>query len=1034
MAQKMKPVPFRNLLEYIFKEMSLNNSIFGIHKKNFFRKRTNYFYSFNNSLLETPFGPAAGPHTQLAQNIITSYLVGGRFIELKTVQILDELEIEKPCIDVADEGYNVEWSQELTLDQSFDEYLKSWIIIHLLKNFFSLSDKGFDGFIFNMSVGYNLEGIRSQKVDVFIEKMKNAKLSNLFNQYLDDVLAFFESNKVNTLSKNFSIDDVLSNINAQISNNVTLSTMHGCPSSEIEDITKYLIAEKNLNTFVKLNPTLLGYERVREILDKLGYTYIALNKEGFEHDLKFDEAISMIKRISDFAREHNKNFGIKLSNTLGVINTKNLLPGKEMYMSGRSLFPLTINLAFEIAREIGEDLHISYSGGANILNAKKIIDCGIYPVTFATELLKPGGYLRLFQIVDNFEDDIKFNQDISSKINLQKLKVLCDEALEHPYYRKNFKEVEMVKIGSRLPVFDCYVAPCEVTCPIHQDVSEYVFLNSEGKFEEAFEVIIEKNPLPHITGYICDHQCMTKCNRWDYDYPVLIRDIKKFVTEKSFENYLNKFKLSVNKNRTGTKVAVIGSGPAGLSVSYFLSRGGFDVTIFEKTDKAGGTVRHTIPKFRIPQDVIDKDIEFVKMHGVKVIYNSPVDLSIEDLKGQGFKYIFIGIGAEIPNELNLKNFNKVLDALDFLKRFNKNEKFNLGKNVIVIGGGNSAMDAARAAKRVEGVENVTILYRRTIKYMPADKEELDAAISDGVKILELLQPIEFDGEILKCQKMQLSDYDEDGRQKSIPIENQFIELSAHTVITAIGERTDLNFLRMNKIQIDENYKVITNPETNETSIENVFIGGDALRGPATVVEAIADGKKVAETILKKEKIQIDFDLKKNYKKEMNKKAFEIRGKLDFNTNQDLQVLAAQCLLCDAVCNKCVEVCPNRANISIPVQNENFKDLFQIVHIDSLCNECGNCETFCPYDGKPYKNKFTIFSNPDEFEQNNNPGFYLSEDKTIKIRLNDGKIQAIAFENEKDLVEKINYMKSNGVEKFYSLLETIIKNYEYLIYH
>lgn len=1033
MAYKMQPIPFKNLLHWIFSEWKEQHSIFGISEKGFFRKKQNHSFVFNNHLIETPFGPAAGPHTQLAQNIIASYLVGGRFIELKTVQILDELDIEKPCIDVADEGYNVEWSQELTLNQSFDEYLKAWIIIHLLKKVFSLSTNEFDGFVFNMSVGYNLDGIQSAKVDTFIEKLKNANASNLFREYLNEVLLFSKENDyLKLFLKNSELEDLLAKISEQISDNVTLSTMHGCPSSEIEEITKYLISKKELNTFIKLNPTLLGYERVRDILDRLGYTYITLKKESFEHDLKFDEAIPMIKRLIEFARQHKKIFGIKLSNTLGVVNTKNVLPGNEMYLSGRALFPLTINLAYEIAKEIGEDLNISYSGGANILNAIKIVDAGIYPVTFATELLKPGGYLRLNQIVNDFE--IKSENKINAqKVNLEKLKLLCEEALEHPYYKKDFKEIEQIKINKPLPAFDCYVAPCEVTCPIHQDVSEYVYLISEGRFEEAFEVIIEKNPLPHITGYICDHQCMTKCNRWDYDYPVVIRDLKKFATESAFEVYLDKFKSQAKKNYNGIKVAVIGAGPAGLSVSYFLARAGFDVSIFEKSNKAGGTVRHTIPQFRIPQEVIDKDIEFIQRHGVKIIYNSSSDLSIEDLKAQGFKYIFIGIGAEIPNDLKIKSSVKVLDALDFLKRFNKNEKFNLGKNVIVIGGGNSAMDAARASKRINDVENVKIVYRRTIKYMPADKEEIEAAIKDGVKILELLQPVEFDGKILKCQKMQLGEFDNDGRQKSIPVENEFIEIQADTIITAIGERTDYDFLRMNKIQMDERYNIIVNPETNETSIENVFVGGDTLRGPATVIEAIADGKKAAEAIINKEKIQIDFELKKNYKNEMIEKAYETR-KVEFSLSFDSQELASRCLLCDVVCNKCVDVCPNRANIALKINDGEFKDQYQIIHLDAICNECGNCETFCPYSGKPYKNKFTIFSDVEEFSKSQNPGFVFSDENILLLRLSNGSINKINFQNKNDLVKAIKSLSHSSEEqfKFYSILTSVINDYSYLI--
>ncbi|MEJ5306397.1 MAG: putative selenate reductase subunit YgfK [Ignavibacteria bacterium] len=1032
MARVMKTISFKQLLNWVFSEFQKENSIFGIPESKFFMKHNSKSFKIFNRNLETPFGPAAGPHTQLAQNIIASYLVGGRFIELKTVQILDNLEIEKPCIDVEDEGYNVEWSQELSLQESFDEYLKAYFFVHLLKKIFRLSENFYPGFVFNMSVGYDLKGIQSKKVDDFIEKIKDASKSELFEKYIDELLNFISDSKFEPI-KNFSREDLietLQNIPPEISNSVTLSTMHGCPSNEIESIAKYLIKEKRLNTYVKLNPTLLGYEFVRDILDRLGYDYILLKNESFEHDLKFEEAIPMIKRLQEFAKQNGKEFGIKLSNTLGVINTKKRLPGEEMYLSGRTLFPLTINLAYKISKELNGEISISYSGGANIFNSKKIIQAGIYPVTYATELLKPGGYFRLHQIVEDFEADENQFEINSSKVNLDKLKELCDEVFQNDFYKKDFKETTVVSIKKSLPLFDCYIAPCEVTCPIEQDVSEYAYLVSQGRFIEAFETIIEKNPLPHITGYICDHQCMTKCTRWEYDLPVLIRDIKKFATEKSFEIYLKNFTQNFQSNRNQIKVAVVGAGPSGLSAAYFLARAGFNVTIFEKTDKGGGTVRHTIPQFRIPQEVIDKDVEFIRLHGVDVVYNVKPDLRIDELKAQGFKYIFIGIGAEIPNELIIDARGNIFDALDFLKRFNRKESFNLGKKVAVIGGGNSAMDAARAALRCDGVEQVLIIYRRALKYMPADREEIDAAMKDGVKFFDLLQPVEFQNGILKCQKMKPGEFDQDGRPKSIPVENEFEEFRIDSVITAIGEHTDYEFLKRNKIDFDSKLKLLVNAETNETNIENVFVGGDTLRGPSTVVESISDGKKAAEEIIRREGINVNFKLKKDYRKEMISRQIELRGKIKFSFDDDLIKEASRCLMCDSVCNKCVEVCPNRANVSINV-DDGFKDQFQIVHIDKICNECGNCETFCPYNGKPFKDKFTIFSDEIEFNRSESPGFFINGE-FIYIRTNKNNVaQRIKLEDLKNLSGDYQFIQREN-EKIWKLTEILVKDYSYLL--
>ena len=1049
MARRMQGVPFEYLLHWILKEFHYDKKIFGISKDKFFVKSNGNLIPFLNNEIDTPFGPAAGPHTQLAQNIISSYLVGGRFFELKTVQILDNLEIDKPCIDVEDERYNVEWSQELSLIESFDEYLKAWIILHLIKIAFGLSDNDERGFIFNMSVGYNLEGIKSSRMDDFIENIKDASKHPLFDKYLNRLKNFVKDKKeLKSDYLNFDrIEKFLEThgISPFISNSVTLSTMHGCPSDEIETIVKYLIKEKGLHSFVKLNPTLLGYDFVRNVLDKSGYNYIELSKNSFEKDLKFTDAISLIERLQKFAKEHGKIFGIKLSNTLGVENFKQKLPGKEMYLSGRALFPLTINLAYKIAKEFDGNILISYSGGVSILNTQKILTTGIYPITFATDLLKPGSYYRLYQIVRDFENHFNEIDFYNGKIDLTALKDLADDSLKNKLYFKETREVDSIKLSKELPLFDCYIAPCQVTCPIEQDVAEYIYYASLGEFKKAFEVIIQKNPLPHITGYICDHKCETRCTRWNYDGAVLIREIKKFVTENAYSDYLKNFKRNQKEGLNKIKVAVIGAGPVGLATSYFLAKAGFEVTIFEKTDKAGGTVKHEIPSFRIPREVIDKDIEFIKMHGVKIIYNIE-GISIDKLIQSGYKYVFIGIGAGIPKELeieiskNEKEQIKIFDALSFLQRFNTNQKVLIGKRVAVIGGGNSAMDGARAAIRCEGVEKVYIIYRRTKEYMPADREEINAALEDGVEFLELFQPIKIEGRNLICQKMKLGEFDKDGRRKSIPIDDEFQTIELDTIITAIGEQPDYNFLLTNYIHLNSKNDLIVNPETNETTISNVYVGGDVLRGPATVVEAIADGKKVAKSIMAKEKIEMSFDLEDDISRKngMSEKVTRSMEVIEYVKN-DLIEEAARCLSCNVLCNKCVDVCPNRANNAIDLKHlfddsdfgKYFKDRYQIIHIDSLCNECGNCETFCPYIGKPYKDKFTIFWDENEFEKSLSDGCLAFEDSGkvyLKIKFNNQIFDKVDIDN----IDSMWNDKSYKGEMVKNLIRIIQKDYDYLI--
>jgi putative selenate reductase len=1042
MAERMSTIGFDHLLNWIFSEYEKENTIFRIPSVDFLSQKSNSSFQLFGEQLDFPIGPAAGPHTQLSQNIISSYLVGGRFFELKTVQIKDDLQIDKPCIDAQDECYNVEWSQELKLEKSFDEYLKAWFILHLLKGIFYPESKISRGFIFNMSVGYNLEGIKIERMQTFIDSLIDASNNYKFTEYKEELLKFINSEKFISIIKNklhrelnleYELKDLIRNISPNICTSVTLSTMHGCPPEEIEAIAKYLIKEKKLHTYVKLNPTLLGYERVDGIFRTLGYNQIELNPHSFENDLKYEDAVSMISRLQKFAAEENGDFGVKLSNTLPVKNRKNVLAGNEMYMSGRSLYPLTINVAAKLAESFNGNLSISYSGGATAYNTNEILNCGIYPVTYATDLLKPGGYRRLNQIAKSISEHFvgSFNQD---KIKLDLLNKLAEESLLDPYYKKESRQVNSIKIPTKLEKFDCFVAPCVTACPIHQDVPEYIKLVEEGRFEEAFEVIVSKNALPSITAHICDHQCQFHCTRWDYDEPVKIRDLKKAAVELGRQKFVERFNNEKKIVSNGIKCAVIGGGPSGLAASYFLAKAGFAVTVFEKHEKPGGVVQNIIPDFRLPQSAIDDDVDFIKQLGVKFEFNTDPNFSIEELKQKGFKYIYIAIGAGKSTELHLNGDAKnVINAIDFLWKYHHADKIKLGKNVAIIGGGNSAMDAARVAKRIYGVENVYIIYRRTKEFMPADKEEFDNAIDDGVIFKELLSPVEFNPGELRCQKMKLAEAGEDGRRSAKPIENEYEDFQIDFVISAIGEKVDIDILGKNKISINKSGKVEVNKNTNETLLESVFIGGDALRGPSTVVESIADGKKAAEAIIKKEKMNVTFDenLREIFNiEERTRRIVENKGNVYLEKLFD-STEASRCLECNFICNKCVDVCPNRANIPIIVNGDYFKDINQILHIDCMCNECGNCETFCPHQGSPYRDKITLFRTENEFNNSSNDGFYVSHSngETIIVTRLNSKCDKFNISGE-----SIDYDKYEDKEKkkLGLYIKKILSDYRYLL--
>ncbi len=389
MGDRFGPISMEQLTDWVFAELETKDSIFGVPRAAFFvpDPSDRFRVEVYGRTLETPFGVAAGPHTQMAQNIIVSWLMGARFIELKTIQTLDELEIAKPCIDVEDEGYNVEWSQELKVFESFDEYLRAWVLVHALHARLGFPGDA-PGVIFNMSVGYDLEGIQQPNVQWYLDAMRDA------SAYLSDY--------VEIVARRFpGIRDQA--IPTCVSDTMTLSTMHGCPPEEIEQITLYLLQERRLHTSVKCNPTLLGPDRVRGIINgDLGFNDVPIPDEAFGHDLKYVDAVPMFHNLRRVAAAEGLRFGLKLSNTLEVENWRSRFDADGMmYLSGRALHPVTTNLAAMLSEEFRGDVMLSYAGGADCFNVADLLAAGLTTVTVCSDLLKTGGYLRLAQYTEN---------------------------------------------------------------------------------------------------------------------------------------------------------------------------------------------------------------------------------------------------------------------------------------------------------------------------------------------------------------------------------------------------------------------------------------------------------------------------------------------------------------------------------------------------------------------------------------------------------------------------------------------------------
>ena len=962
MSDIMRPMPFSHLMNWILSEYHNQGSIFGVSK---LVKHTNgQALPIFKEKIESPYGPAAGPHTQLAQNIVAAYAAGSRFFEVKTVQVMDGDElskcVNKPCITAADECYNCEWSTELYVPQAFAEYVKAWFACKLLAKELGLGDP--DGFVFNMSVGYDLAGIKSEKVDKYIEGMKDASQTEVWKECMDWALA--------NLDRFQNVDEAyVKAISPKVSDSITESTLHGCPPDEIERIATYLITEKGLNTYIKCNPTLLGYEFARKTLDGLGFDYIAFDDHHFVEDLQWADAIPMFNRLLKLTAERGLEFGVKITNTFPVDVKAGELPSEEMYMSGRSLYPLSLSLAGMLTKEFNGKLRISYSGGADFHSIGKLFDAGIWPITMATNMLKPGGYQRMSQIGEQLMD---CGSSAWTGVDTVKMEALVKEFVTDAHFQKPMKPLPSRKMDKKVPLIDCFEAPCRNGCPISQDIPAYLMRVNAGKFEEALEIITHRNALPFITGTICSHRCQDKCMRNAYDESVYIRTQKLKAAEGGFDALLPKLKPAAPV--AGKKVAVIGGGPAGMSAAYFLGRSGVDVTVFERKDSLGGIVRHVIPAFRISDDAIDNDVKLMNAMGAKVELNHEVK-SVQELFDQGYTHVILATGAWNKGSAGLE-YGEEMNVIEFLEKAKKApESLDLGKNVVVIGGGNTAMDAARAAKRIPGVEKVSLVYRRTKRYMPADQEELELALEDGVEFCELLAPVGVKDGVLTCHQMELGAPDASGRRTPVDT-GKVVEVPACTVITAVGEKVDTALYTANGLEVDNRGKAVVNADTLESSVKNVFVIGDGQKGPGTVVEAIAGATKAAMAIQ-------PFELDKYVEKNVNpdyQAPLAKRGELCDDCKNCSEI---RCLGCATVCETCTEVCPNRANVAIWVPGKRMR---QIIHVDGMCNECGNCGTFCPYDSRPYKDKFTLFWSEEDFANSENEGFLRLDGGLTRVRL------------------------------------------------
>ena len=401
---------------------------------------------------------------------------------------------------------------------------------------------------------------------------------------------------------------------------------------------------------------------------------------------------------------------------------------------------------------------------------------------------------------------------------------------------------------------NCKVKPCQTGCPLGNDIPEFIKNIREQNFEESYKILSKTTVLESICGRICPHmsQCMGKCVRGIKSNPVSIGDLEAFVGDKALENNYKMDDVSISKN--GKKVAVIGSGPAGLTCSAFLARRGFEVTIFEKRDKLGGLLRYGIPEFRLSKDILDRAINKILELGIKVELNKELgtDILLEDLT-QKYDYVFVSIGANIPWKMGIEG--EKLDGVyggNTLLEYNLHPKYE-NKNVAIIGGGNVAMDCARTIKKL-GANKVTVIYRRAEEQMPAERKEIEDAKKEGIEFLFQTNIIKVIGENkvnkIECIKTELIQKTGETRLSPVNIENSNFELDMDYVVMAIGSMPEEKIINSLGLECDKKGYIKVD-ENNETSMKNVFAGGDVSGAKATVAWAARTGRNVAEYISSK---------------------------------------------------------------------------------------------------------------------------------------------------------------------------------------
>ncbi len=432
---------------------------------------------------------------------------------------------------------------------------------------------------------------------------------------------------------------------------------------------------------------------------------------------------------------------------------------------------------------------------------------------------------------------------------LTEMPVMEPEKRKHTFEEMALGFTDEMAIDEASRCLECGI--CVAACPTHMDIPEYIRSIREGRLEEGLELLYDTNPFPESCGRICTARCQDVCALGHNGEPIAIRFLKRYITDKTVEQKYRVLGIGKELPDTGKRVAIVGGGPSGLTAAYYLRNYGHRVTVFEKHNYLGGMLRYGIPEYRLPKAVLDREIQTILDTGVEVKFGVDVgkDVSLKELREQ-YDAVFISVGAQKGTQMPIEGMDTpgVLVGVDFLDRIAEGKRPDLGERVVVVGGGNTAMDVCRSSVRL-GAKEVFVLYRRTEAEMPANREEIEEAKEEGVQFQFLVTPIKISQKgqrlAIECLRMQLGEPDASGRRRPVPIEGSNFTIEADTCIMAIGQKVDSSMAQELEIKVTRWGTFEVNPDTLETNVPGVFAGGDCERGPEDAISAIADGKKAS---------------------------------------------------------------------------------------------------------------------------------------------------------------------------------------------